>query len=128
MAKKNKIKPIDIKYLGVPNICFSLTAKSDKREKVLSKQRIKRGFDDSETWSLRDTIGNFILPRLKRYREIMLVTIKDHDDFYKKVDQSIRAFELVVRDEGHFILSKKEEREYKKGMKAFHEIFLWLWW
>ena len=36
----------------------------------LKKQRLERGFDDSETWSLRDTIANFIIPRLERYEEI----------------------------------------------------------
>ena len=33
-------------------------------------QRWTRGFDDSETWSLYDTIARFILPRLKRFKEI----------------------------------------------------------
>lgn len=33
---KNKIDP---KYIGVPNICFSLTKKDDKREKnILNKE------------------------------------------------------------------------------------------
>lgn len=33
-------------------------------------QRWTRGFDDSETWSLDSTISYFILPRLKRFKEI----------------------------------------------------------
>lgn len=45
----------DIKYLGIPNICFSLTDKNDDREKTYKQQRIEMGFDDSETWSLTDT-------------------------------------------------------------------------
>jgi len=57
---------VDVKYLGIPNICFSLTDKDDKREIDFIKQRIERGFDDSETWSLRDSMALFILPRLKR--------------------------------------------------------------
>jgi hypothetical protein len=44
-----KAKSVDVKYLGIPNICFSLTDKNDKREKKLSKQRMVRGFDDSPT-------------------------------------------------------------------------------
>jgi len=33
-----KKQKIDVKYLDVPNICFSLTDKDDKREKWLKKQ------------------------------------------------------------------------------------------
>ena len=43
----------DPKYLGIPNICFSLTEDTDRRESEYKEQRIQRGFDDSETWSLR---------------------------------------------------------------------------
>ena len=70
----------DIKYLGVPNVCFSLTNKDDDREEKFSKQRIERGFDDSETWSLRDTIANFILPRLKAFNEITFSRPADLED------------------------------------------------
>lgn len=34
------------------------------------RQRITRGWDDSETWSLDSKITEFILPRLKRFKEI----------------------------------------------------------
>lgn len=33
-------------------------------------QRLTRGWDDSDTWSLDMTIAEFILPRLKKYREV----------------------------------------------------------
>lgn len=121
--KNKKSKKIDIKYIGVPNICFSLTDKDDKREVLFSKQRIERGFDDSETWSLRDTIANFIIPRLKVFKEVAIVDIDK-----KRIDKMIRAFELVARDNGTFILTDGEWKEYKKGMKIFHKDFLGLWW
>ena len=46
-----KSKTTDPKYLGVPNICFSLTSPTDDREAEYSIQRKERGFDSSETWS-----------------------------------------------------------------------------
>ena len=64
----------DPKYLGIPNICFSLTDKDDKREEKFIKQRLQRGFDDTETWSLRDTIADFVVPRL----------LKDGTKFFKR--------------------------------------------
>ena len=131
---------IDPKYIGVPNIQFSLTDKNDDREKKFSKQRIKRGFDDSETWSLRDTIANFIVPRMIRYKEILIETgcrsgydnEKDSNgdiiDEIKMLEKIIRAFELVLRDGGNFILTKEEEKEYNEGIDLFPEYFLSLWW
>ncbi|MFW6046541.1 MAG: hypothetical protein ACOCP4_01980 [Candidatus Woesearchaeota archaeon] len=33
-------------------------------------QKLKYGYSDRETWSLDMTIAKFVLPRLKRYKEI----------------------------------------------------------
>jgi len=62
-----KPEKIDVKYLNIPNICFSLTETDDERETKFKQQRIERGFVDSETWGLNHTIVSFIIPRLERY-------------------------------------------------------------
>lgn len=122
--KKNEIDP---KYLNIPNIQFSLTTIDDDREIPFREQRITRGFDDSETWSLRNTIADFILPRLKRHREIIENKILNTGRLYENIDLSIRAFE-IVKKENTGEVTKKEWREYDKGMKAFHQVFMRLWW
>ena len=119
---------IDIKYLGIPNICFSLTDSNDKREKKFIKQRLKRGFDDSETWSLRDTIANFIIPRLERYLKVAPKMIEISDEEKKDINQFLTAMKLIARENGALILTKKEQKQLKKGLKKFHKIFLGLWW
>jgi len=128
MRLSNKEKKVDIKYCDVPNVCFSLTKSDDKWEEKFRQQRMERGFDDSETWSLRDTIGNFIIPRLRRYSEITKQVIEDQNNHNEKVDLAIRAFELLVRDNGAFNLTNNERSEYDIGMKAYGEIFFDLWW
>jgi hypothetical protein len=40
---KPLLSAVDFKYLGIPNICFSITDKEDKRETYFKKQRIERG-------------------------------------------------------------------------------------
>src|SRR5690348_15374730 len=132
MAKK-KIKKkkvtIDPKYIGVPNIQFSLVEPDDKRDKKFAKQRMTRGFDNSETWSLKDTIVNFTLPRLYVYRDLMKNVIGDSYGFYADVDLIIRAFEIAKKDgDGNGIVTKAEWKEYDKGMKAFGRTFMRLWW
>jgi hypothetical protein len=40
------------------------------RDLKFLKQRIIRGWDDSETWSLDFTVAKFMLPRLIRFKEL----------------------------------------------------------
>jgi hypothetical protein len=128
MRHSNNERKVDIKHCDIPNVCFSLSSKDDPREEKFRIQRMERGFDDTETWSLRDTIGNFIIPRLKRYGEIVKDVIEDQNDHNSKVDLAIRAFELLVRDNGSFMLTDDEKKEYEVGMGAYNEIFFDLWW
>jgi len=120
-------KKIDIKYLGIPNICFSLTEKDDKRDKKYSKQRIKRGFDDSETWSVGDTIINFAIPRLERYIEIVKDFLEEKE-FTEKCETVLKSFKLLSRDNGTRIFTDEERIIVDKGLKLFGEIFEGLWW
>ena len=116
----------DVKYSGIPNICFSLTDKDDKREKDFIKQRIERGFDDSETWALNYTIARFIIPRLERYIEIAPKTIIVGQ--MKEIKSFLDAMKLVARDKGAIILTSEEQEKLENGLRNFHKIFLGLWW
>lgn len=127
------MKKIDLKYTGIPNICFSLTDKDDDREKKFSKQRIKRGFDDSETWSLYTTISKFILPRLKRFKEINIaypgnLTSEEWDN---TLDKIIKAFEYLSSEKYWDDLWSRNDDTHKmieKGLKLFAKYFEALWW
>jgi hypothetical protein len=128
MTKKEKNLNKDPKYIGVPNICFSLTDSTDKREKKFIKQRKKRGFDDSETWALDCTMANFILPRLVKYLEVADEVIVIDDKRRKDIHKVIRAMRLVLKEDGGQCWTKKEIKQLRKGLKIFGEIFLTLGW
>lgn len=117
----------DIKYLGVPNICFSLTSAHDSREEKFKEQRKKRGFDDSELWSLRDTIANFIIPRLEAYIDKSEETFVIGKKRRKDTKNLLEALKLIARDSGAAIFTKKEEKKVEKGLKAFPKVFMRLW-
>jgi hypothetical protein len=124
---ENKEK-IDIKYLGIPNICFSLTNKDDKREEKFIEQRKERGFDDSETWSLRDTIGNFIIPRLERYEEIAKDFLKRDPELVNDIESFLNAMKLITRDNGACLFTEEEEKQVQEGLEKFPKVFMSLWW
>lgn len=121
---KKQAKKVDPKYLGIPNICFSLVSKDDDREKRFCEQRLSRGFDDSETWSLCDTIANFVIPRLERFQKIS----QEVDANPLNVKKTLRAMKLITRDRGSRIFTKKEQKEVEEGLQDFANIFLGLWW
>lgn len=121
----------DIKYLGVPNICFSLTDKDDKREKKFKRQREERGFDDSETWSLRDTYVNFMIPRLEVFIEMSCgcpigITFEEWDIILKKILWSLKF--IQEQDSKATTPTNKEWRQYKQGMNLLSKWFQNLWW
>lgn len=122
----NKVDP---KKLGIPNICFSISDKSDRDYRnIFEEQRITRGFDDSETWSLTDTIAKFIIPRLERYEEIAKEKLNREDALVDDINLFLEAMKLVARDDGSQIWTKKEEKIVMKGLKKFPKIFMTLWW
>lgn len=123
-----KKKKIDIRYIGVPNICFSLLSKGDEREKQFRKQRIKQGFDESETWSLSDTICNFIIPRLKMFIEVTTETKSRDKEFIGKCEKMLVAFELLARDKGIRLFTDEEKKKVNKGLALFSKLFESLWW
>lgn len=90
-------------------------------------QRWTRGWDDSECWSLDLTMAQFILPRLKRLREIHhgyppTLTAKSWD---AKIDLMIYAFERLVKDP--FDVPDHEWLKVKKGLRAFAHWYSALW-
>ena len=120
-------KKVDIKYLGIPNICFSLTKKGDDREKKYSKQRTERGFDDSETWSVGDSIISFAIPRLERYIEIIKESLNEKE-FTEMCEKVLKSFKLLSRDDGVRLFTDEERIMVDEGLKLFGEIFEGLWW
>jgi hypothetical protein len=129
MTKKTVKKKIDIKYLGIPNICFSRTGETDTRERDYKKQRINRGFDNSETWSLYETFARFMIPRLERFREIQAECSSNpsrlsKEEWAKILAHIQKALEITLLDSW----TEKDQKNYTKGIRLFAEYFMHLWW
>lgn len=64
-------------------------------------QRATRGFDDSETWCLSTTTAEFLLPRLRRFKEVNnghphSLTEEEWDGI---LDEMIWSLEALIADE-----------------------------
>lgn len=115
----------DLDPYNIPNVNFTLIDREDDRWDEYKKQRLERGFDNSETWSLDSTISKFIEPRLRVFREIHggypgNMTEDEWDEILYKM---IRAFEYINKDETY-----EHQDEVKEGLDLFREHFFGLWW
>lgn len=118
---------------GIKNVNFSLGKETDEREPEWKAQRLTRGFDDTEMWSLDCTIAAFIAPRLKVFKE-QAARIGDHpvsitsEKWQEILSQMIEGFELYP---DHFNWPSEDSNEnWKKVYKAlelFKNWFMNLW-
>ena len=101
-------------------------------------QRKTRGFDDSDTWCLTTTTLEFMLPRLKVYREKVedfpqvpafyeeKYPNKSFEVYLSHLDELIWFTEYFV-EEGGWPTQVTKER-FENGMEIFHRLFFTLWW
>ncbi len=90
-------------------------------------QRRIRGWDDRDTWSLDVSIAQFILPRLKRLREISNGYPEEltEESWDMILDQMIESFEIVCDDEWYMF---PDIEKFQKGFKLFTKYYCNLWW
>ena len=96
-------------------------------------QRLTRGFDNTEMWSLDCTIAKFIAPRLKVFLE-QAEQIEDHpgqitfQEWKVILEQMIEGFEIYPN---HFHWTEEESdanwRKVDKALSLFHKWFFNLW-
>ena len=118
--------------LGIRNVnfsCFDKQNSSRKHLRLWKKQRLERGFDDSECWNLDCTFGMFIVPRLKvlrRNHNGYPDELGSGEKWDKVLDEMIWAFDMASK---HFEYDWTEEdvKRIKKGLKLFAKFYLHLW-
>jgi hypothetical protein len=106
---------------------------SVKRKIKFFYQRWTRGWDDSDLWSLDCTISEFIIPRLKLFRDTLSgypgeMTMEEWEE---TIDDMIFAFEYVVDEKNRWEPMSEEYmrkfHRYERGMRAFSDNFMALW-
>lgn len=116
-----------IDVYGIKNVNFSTINVTDTNWNLFEKQRLERGFDDSELWSLDKTISGFILPRLKSFREKHSSSPKNisSQEWNNIIDKMITAFELINSDKED--ISHDEYKQIECGLKLFAKHLKNLW-
>ena len=92
-------------------------------------QRLWRGWDDSDTWSLDMTIAKFVLPRLIRFKELEFITPSNdlkEEEWNEILDKMIVAFKYYTSDD-QFRFNIQDFPEVEEGMILFSKHFNELW-
>jgi hypothetical protein len=103
--------------------------KKDVRQAEWKKQRKERGFDNTELWNLDATIANFIIPRLKAFKETKGChpgNFKNEKAWDKCIDEMIFAFEFAS-NEGFGVDYASNKKRADKGLKLFAKYYFHLW-
>lgn len=89
-------------------------------------QRQNRGFDDTELWGLDDIITQFILPRLKAFREFNNTTPSEItvEEWNTILDKMIKAFEVRYHQWDE---SCEYPIDYQEGLELFAKYYDHLW-
>ena len=92
-------------------------------------QRVTRGWDDSDTWSLDDTAAAFILPRLRRFKQVQNGRPYDIpiEQWEVMLDKMIAAFEFTVSKD-RYLNEVEGYKKHQEGLDLFAKYFWNLWW
>ena len=96
-------------------------------------QKLTRGYSDDELWNLDATFVDWILPRLKAFKEHNIaypIDLSSKEKWDEELDTMIKAFEYYKIDP--FDVDKKERKKQdkiiNKGFQLFGKRIHNLWW
>ncbi len=94
-------------------------------------QRLTRGWSDDDTWNLDIPIAKFVLPRLRRFKEINngYPSGMTEEEWDEKIDLMAEAFDLLIKTyDGDVDETVYTDEKIDVGLKLFGENLRGLWW
>jgi hypothetical protein len=94
-------------------------------------QRLTRGWDDRELWSLDCTLAKHALPRLRRFRATLHGHPGEitHEEWESILDKMIWSMDYIAGDRqwGHNDQWQEDEKRCDEGIALFGKYFRGLW-
>lgn len=95
-------------------------------------QKLTRGYSDEELWNLDSTICEWLLPRLKTFKEKTIgypPTLNSPKEWNEILEKIILALELHNSDlPDSPEQARIEGKQIKEGLELFGKYFCNLWW
>src|ERR1019366_2702358 len=91
-------------------------SEDDKRQGAWAKQRISRGFDNTELWNLDIAFAKLMLPRVKEFVEYAPPYF-EQKSWRRDMTLIINGLELIAS--GECVFNQKQEKTIRLGLKSF---------
>ena len=118
------------KYFEAPSYdgCMSYEIMNGDIERYISykKQYETMGFDDSVVWSLDNSFGKWIVPRLERFIEISATILVKTKDEIAEYHEMLNGFKLLSSDE-YFTGDEKYHQPIKRAFELLAKHYSKLW-
>lgn len=126
MAKKQTWFEKKIKYIEECNP----KPENESRKNMFLKQFKENGFSDADTWSMDTSISQYIVPMLKRFKQLTNGYPQGETEktWKKKIDIMIKGFTLIADGEQYCCNDKKKMKQMEDGLDLFRKHFFSLWW
>lgn len=93
-------------------------------------QRRRRGWDDSDTWSLDLTIAYLVLPRLERFKEVNCGFpggLGSTEEWNAILDKMIYSFRHIIEEQA-CCFHNDGPCPAEEGLDLFRRWYFHLWW
>lgn len=95
-------------------------------------QKLTRGYSDDELWNLDTTFCEWIIPRLKTFKEKTIAyppNLNNLEEWHSILEKMIVAFETHNKDIPDTLEDiEKEDAIINEGIELFCKYFNHLWW
>ena len=86
---------------------------------------------DSELYNLDSTICAFIIPKLKKFKEVTKSyppQVGSFENWQDTIDKMIYWMEMYLDDDNRYNRTEEEKTKMEEGKKLFFDYFENLWW
>lgn len=128
--KKVKKLIYEVKHMSYARLSSKIKYALEPRQRRFLWQRLIRGWDDSETWSLDQPLAKLIAPRLRRFSELRggHPHGMTEEEWHNIIMKMVEAFEWYASDERWGKDEFKNIEKHQEGIDLFAKYYAGLWW
>lgn len=127
-----KIKKLVYKITNtsIAGLISKIKYATNERSRRFFWQRLTRGWDDGDTFSLDQPLAKLIAPRLRRFNEIRAghPASLTEEEWNAILTKMIDAFEWYASDDRWGANEFENIKKHKEGIDLFAEWYAGLWW
>jgi hypothetical protein len=117
-------------HMSLARLISKIKYATEERQRRFFWQRLTRGWDDSDTWSLDRPLAKLIAPRLRRFSELRggHPHGMTEEEWHATIMKMVEAFEWYASDDRYGPNEFKNIEKHQEGIELFAKHYAGLWW